>query len=56
MGQPFDMLQCRQNLCLLLNAIYETNMWVDFSNGATEDDESLNLIKEILKEYGNHPC
>lgn len=50
MGQPYDMLQCRQNLCLLLNAIYETNMWVDFKDGADEKDESLNLIKKVLKK------
>lgn len=54
MGQPYDMLQCRQNLCLLLNAIYETNMWVDLRDGVAKKDESLNLIKKVLNEYKNH--
>lgn len=54
MGQPYDMLQCRQNLCVLLNATYGTDMWVDLRDGAAEKDESLNLIREVLNEYENH--
>ena len=55
MGQPYDMVQCRQNLCVLLNATYGADMWVDPRDGVAEKDESLYLIREVLNEYENHP-
>lgn len=54
MGQPYDMLQCRQNLCILLNATFGTDMWVEIKDDIVTRDECLNLIKEVLKRHENN--
>lgn len=44
MGQPYDMLEHRQNMCFILNAYYGCDMWVTLQN---------KYINEVLDTFFN---
>lgn len=54
MGQPYEMLQRREDLCISFNVVFGADIWVGNKDIATEKDESLNLIQEVLSRYENH--
>ena len=55
MGQPYEMLQRREDLCISINVVFGEDIWVENKHITIEKDESLNLIKEALSRYENHP-
>lgn len=47
-GQPYDMLEHRQDMCLKLNAMYNSDIWVTL-----QSDDADRMLKMFFAELGN---